>query len=399
MIIAHKIALELNVRQRIYCARGAGTARFAWNWALSEWKQGYAAGDKVSEAGLRKKLNGIKREQFPWMLDVTKVAPQQAIKNLGTAFTRFFKGTSKYPQPKRKGRHDSFRADNGPGTFTITGRRLKLPVVGTVKMREELRFTGKPLSVTISREADRWYASIAVEVEHVPQTSENQAVCGVDLGVSRLATISDGSIYEATHALRKGMKKLSRHSRRLSRKQKGSKNRGKARQRLAKLHARIVHVRQDSLHKLTTDLTRRFGTIVIEDLNVKGMMSNRKLARAIADVGMYEFRRQLTYKAEMRGVKVVVADRFFPSSQLCSTPGCKGRATDLGLADRIWTCSCCHITHDRDLNAAKNLKSYSTVSSTGIDACGAGSSVAPGQPGRRSPARKQESNVVINNYI
>jgi len=386
LIIAHKIALKLNVQQRIYCARGAGTARFAWNWARNEWKQGYAAGDKVTEAGLRKRLNGIKREQFPWMLEVTKGAPQQAIKNLGTAFSRFFTGKSKYPQPKRKGQHDSFRADNGPGTFTVTGRRLKLPVIGIIKMREELRFTGKPKSVTISREADRWFASIAVEVEQTPPTSENQAVCGVDLGVSRLATISDGSIYEATHALRQEIRKLRRHSRRLSRKQKGSKNRGKARQRLAKLHARIVHVRRDSLHKLTTNLTSRFGTIVIEDLNVKGMLANRKLARAVADVGMYEFRRQLNYKAAMRGVKVVVADRFFPSSQLCSMPGCEGRAKDLGLADRSWTCSCCQTTHDRDLNAAKNLASYSTVSSTGINACGAGSSVAPGQPGRRSPA-------------
>ena len=399
MIIAHKIALKLNVQQRIYCARSAGTARFAWNWALNEWKQSYEAGEKVSEAGLRKRLNAIKREQFPWMLDVTKVAPQQAIKNLGTAFTRFFTGKSKYPQPKRKGQHDSFRADNGPGTFKVTGRRLKLPVVGTLKLREELRFTGKPMSVTISREADRWFASIAVEVEHTPPTSENQAVCGVDLGISRLATISDGTFYQATHALRREIRKLRRGSRRLSRKQKGSKNRAKSKHRLAKLHARIVHVRRDSLHKLTTDLTRRFSTVVIEDLNVKGMMANRKLARAVADVGMYEFRRQLSYKAEMQGVRVVVADRFFPSSQLCSTVGCEGRAVGLGLAVRSWTCSDCNTTHDRDLNAAKNLERYSTVSSTGINACGAGSSVAPGQPGRRSPALKQESYIVINDYI
>ena len=270
-------------------------------------------------------------------------------------------------------------------------------------MREELRFSGKTISVTISREADRWFAAIAVEVamavEHTVQTSENQTVCGVDLGISRLATISDGTIYPATHALRREIRKLRRSSRRLSRKQKGSRNRGKAKHRLAKLHARIVHVRRDSLHKLTTDLTRRFATVVIEDLNVKGMMANRKLARAVADVGMYEFRRQLSYKAEMRGVRVVVADRFFPSSQLCSTPGCEGRAVGLGLAVRSWTCSRCNTTHDRDLNAAKNLERYSTVSSTGINACGAGSSVAPGQPGRRSPALKQESNVVINDYI
>ena len=158
--------------------------------------------------------------------------------------------------------------------------------------------------------------------------------------------------------------------------------------------------RRPRLLKLLADPTIKF--IIVEHrerlarFGFEYVMANRKLARASADVGMYEFRRQLSYKAEMRGVRVVVADRFFLSSQLCSTPGCEERAVGLGLAVRSWTCSGCNTTHDRDLNAAKNLERYSTVSSTGINACGAGSSVAPGQPGRRSPALKQESNVVMS---
>src|SRR3954465_13354434 len=140
MILAHKIALHPTAEQATYFARACGTARFAWNWALSEWQRQYKEGGKPSEAALRKQLNAAKREHFPWMLEVTKVAPQQVIKNLGAAFKRFFEGTSKYPRFKKKGVHDSFRAENGPETFDFDGRRIRLPVIGWVKMHEALRF-------------------------------------------------------------------------------------------------------------------------------------------------------------------------------------------------------------------------------------------------------------------
>lgn len=176
MILAHKIALDPNVEQAVYFARACGTARFAWNWALSEWQRQYKEGGKPSEAALRKQLNTAKREQFPWMLEVTKVAPQQAIKNLGAAFKRFFEGKAKYPRFKKKGIHDSFRAENGPGTFAFDEKRIKLPVVGWVKMREILRLEGKILSATVSRVADRWFVSVTVEVAHQVPAGENQAV-------------------------------------------------------------------------------------------------------------------------------------------------------------------------------------------------------------------------------
>jgi Helix-turn-helix domain len=172
MIIAHKIALDPHEAQRSYYARACGTARFAYNWALAEWNRQYFAGEKPSEASSRRKLNSIKDEQFPWMREVTKNAPQQAIKNLGTAFKNFFAGTGKYPQFKKKGQHDSFRADNGqdkrhPNVVEVKGKRVKLPVIGWVKMREALRFDGKIKSAVVSCTADRWFVSLTIEIEHV----------------------------------------------------------------------------------------------------------------------------------------------------------------------------------------------------------------------------------------
>jgi putative transposase len=380
MIISHKIALEPREAQRSYFARACGTARFAYNWALAEWKQQYLAGEKPSEGSLRRKLNSIKDEQFPWMREVTKNAPQQAIRNLGTAFKNFFAGTGKYPRFKKKGQHDSFRADNGqdkqhPDAVEVNGKRVKLPVIGWVKMREVLRFDGKIKSAVVSRTADRWFVSLTVEIEHVAPIRKNHAVVGVDLGIKALATLSDDTPpIDSPKALRRNLNRLQRLSRSLSRKVKGSANHLKAKAKLARLHARIANIRNDALHKLTTDLVKRFDTIGIEDLNVRGMMANRHLARAIADVGMSEFRRQLTYKATMHGTRIVVADRWFPSSKRCSN--CGHLHADLTLSDREWRCEACGLLHQRDRNSAINLKNFAaglcgdTAEFEAVTACG-----------------------------
>ena len=386
MILAHKIALDPNVEQAVYFARACGTARFAWNWALSEWQRQYKEGGKPSEAALRKQLNTAKREQFPWMLEVTKVAPQQAIKNLGAAFKRFFEGKAKYPRFKKKGIHDSFRAENGPGTFAFDEKRIKLPVVGWVKMRETLRLEGKILSATVSRVADRWFVSVTVEVAHQVPARENQAVGGVDLGVKALATMSDGGAVEGPKALRFNLKKLRRLSRSLSRKVKGSANRRKAKAKIARLHTRISNIRKDGLHKLTTELVNRFAVIGIEDLNVKGMMANGKLSRAVADMSFHEFRRQLDYKAAMAGTRIVVADRWFPSSKTCSD--CGHVVPTLPLSVRDWVCPACGSVHDRDRNAAINLMNI--AASSAVTTCGAGSSDGGLAPVVKLSAMKQE---------
>ena len=372
MLIAHRIALDLNNVQAIYMARAAGTARFAYNWALTEWKSQYEAWKldssqpKPTQAALRRQLNSIKRERFPWMLEVTKNAPQMAIIQLGQAFQNFFAGRSKYPQLRKKGVHDRFTLTNDQ--FNIDGCRMRIPNLGWVRMRESLRFAGKIMSATVSRVAERWFVSITVDAEddsHLPK-AENQGAVGVDLGVSALATLSTGEIITGAKSHKALLTRLQRLSRSFSRKQKGSENRKKAKGKLAKLHARIAAIRSDALHQLTTNLTRRFHIIGIEDLNVRGMVKNRHLARSIADMGFFELRRQLEYKAAMRGGQVVVADRFYPSSKTCSN--CGHKLEELSLSVRQWTCPGCATCHDRDVNAAINLKNMA-VSST-VSACG-----------------------------
>lgn len=371
MLTAQKIALNLNNVEATYMARAAGTARFAYNWALSEWNRQYEAWKddnslpKPSQAALRRQLNALKREQFPWMLEVTKNAPQMAIIQLGRAFQNFFAGRTHYPQFRKKGVHDRFTLTNDQ--FSIDGCRIRVPHLGWVRLRESLRFVGKILSATVSRVADRWFVSVAVDTpedSHRPQ-AENQGAVGVDLGVSALATLSTGERIAGSKPHKALLSRLQRLSRSLSRKTQGSENRKKARQKLARLHARISNIRRDGLHKLTTGLTHCFHTIGIENLNVKGMIKNRHLARSVSDMGFFEFRRQLEYKADRHGGQIVVADRWFASSKTCS--GCGHKLNELPLSVRQWRCPVCRAEHDRDVNAAINLKNLA-VSST-VSAC------------------------------
>ena len=380
MLRAHKIALDPNNAQATHLARACGVARFAYNWALAEWTRQYEAWKadsslpRPNQMALRRQLNAIKRSEFPWMLEVTKCAPQLAIMQLGEAFRNFFALRAKYPRFRKKGIHDRFSISNDQ--FQIDGRYIRIPNLGWVRMREALRFRGKIVSATISRVADRWFASICVSVtdtDHaashnlrsIPQ-AESQGAVGVDLGVSALATLSTGEIIPGPKVLFRLLPRLRRLSRSVARKQKGSANRRKARLKLARHYARIANIRADALHKLTTDLTRRFELIGIEDLNVKGMLSNRHLSRSVSDMGFFEFRRQLDYKARDTGSLVVMADRWFASSKTCSY--CGWKLEELPLSVRSWTCPNCGAEHDRDVNAAKNLKEYA-VSST-VSACG-----------------------------
>ena len=226
MLIAHKIALDPNNVQATYLARSAGTARFAYNWALAEWRKQYEARKAnpdlpaPSQLSLRRQLNAIKRQQFPWMLDVTKCAPQMAIIQLGEAFKNFFARRSRYPTFRHKGVHERFTLTNDQ--FSVEGRRIQIPKLGWVRMREALRFTGRIASATISRHAGRWYASITVDTPdlHLPP-AENQGAVGVDLGVANLATLSTGEVFAGTKALRTLLDRLRRLSKALSRKAKG----------------------------------------------------------------------------------------------------------------------------------------------------------------------------------
>lgn len=374
MLKAHKIALDPTNVQATGLARGAGTARFAYNWALARWNEQYEA-RKIdpslpapSQLSLRRELNSIKRAQFPWMLESTKCAPQEAIIALGVAFSNFFAGRAKHPTFKKRGEHDSFRLS--VGQFRIEGKRIRVPKIGWIRMREAVRFEGaRPVSVTISRTADRWFASIQCEIPDTVSSPSGGGTVGVDVGVREYVT-SDGSRYQVPRYLRSAQDRLRRAQQSLSRKTKGSNNRAKARKKLARLHAEVADARRDWLHKLTTELVASHDRIVIEDLNVAGMLKNHHLALSIADASFGEFRRMLEYKTREHGRELVIADRWFPSTKMCSVCGAKTKQ-HLTLDKREWTCETCHTSHDRDLNAARNLAAYDPAASSAVAACGA----------------------------
>lgn len=285
------------------------------------------------------------------MLEVTKCAPEQAISDLGAAFSSFFKKKSCYPRFKKKGFTASYYLAND--RFTVYSNKIKISRIGLVRAAEPLRFTGKIINGTISCDVDRWYISIAVEIDNNPQRFENRGVVGVDLGVKTLATLSDGTTFENPKFYYKALKRIKKLSKDLARKRRGSNNRVKAKLKLAKLHRRIRLARKTNLHNLSSYVCHYYNTVVIEDLNVSGMVKNHSLACAISDCGFGLFRNMLTTKAVQAGTTILVADRFYPSSKTCSKCGCVKQS--LSLSERTFRCTC-GFELDRDLNAALNLK-------------------------------------------
>ena len=376
-IRGHIIELTPNNTQATHLKKACGVARFAYNWALAQWKKQYeqdknyrdecqAKGitidenrlNKPSQGKLRKQLNAIKREKYPFMLEVTKCSPQLAIMQLGDAFKRFFKGESKYPQFRKKGINDRFSLSNDQFKLKLKKDKpfIKIPNLGLVRMREHLRHQGKILSAKVFTKGGKWFVSVAVELDEInkPLNKTGEQV-GIDLGISDLAVLSDGTKAQAPKPLKTKLKQLKRLSKQLSRKQKGSKNREKAKTKLSRLHYKISNIRKDFLHKLTTDLVKKFDVICLENLNIKGMVKNHKLSCAISDLGFYEFKRQLIYKANQWGKTVKEVDRFYPSSKTCSNCGFIMAKENLTLAVRHWICPSCHANHDRDINASINI--------------------------------------------
>ena len=362
LTLSHKIALDPTVKQERCFRRAAGTARFVWNWALAKWKELYEQGGKPHALQLKKLWNATKKDVFPWVYEAAKDVNQQPFAHLQKAFTRFFRGEAGYPHFKKKGIHDSFYISNDK--LKVDGTRVYIPRLGWVRMREELRFDGQILSATVSREVDRWFLSVQVEVGNYTRERTGDGIVGVDLGVTTLATLSTGEKIESPRPLRKLLKRLKTFQRRVSRKVTGAKNRRKAVERLARLHQRIKNLRHDTLHKLTSKLTSENQVVAIEDLHVQGMMANHALAQAVSDMGFHEFRRQLIYKAELTGTYVAVVDRWLPSSKTCSQ--CGTIHENLALATRMLRCTC-GLSIDRDHNAAINL---AKVGHTRSHACG-----------------------------
>jgi putative transposase len=428
MKLTHKIALCPTPEQADYFARACSTARRVWNWALAEWNRQYVAGQKPNAMALKKQFNAIKYSDpqwldengHPWLKNIHRDAHSRPFDNLARAWNRFFadikSGKQAHaPRFKKKGRcRDSFYVANDK--FSVSGKTIRLPKIGNVAMAEALRFDGKILGATVSRTANRWFVAIQVEVpdDVFYRRRTGCGVIGVDLGVKAAATLSSGETIEAPRPLKSALRRLRIRSRRLSRKIKAvkmaagfalnaplpkgtrlpiSSNRKKSSAALARLHARIANVRADFTHKLTTRLCRENQAVVIEDLHVKGMLANDKLARAISDVGFGMFRSQMEYKPKRYGIQLVIADRWFPSSRLCSVCGWKNE--ELSLRDRAWTCPKCSTHHDRDLNAALNLKRLATVTALPVARpSGNGGATSGGVPevvGKVTPVRDEHS--------
>ncbi|MGB3514755.1 MAG: transposase [Microcoleaceae cyanobacterium] len=359
--------LKLNNKQKTLFAQHAGYSRWCYNWGLSLWNAAYKDGYKPNGRRLREVFTNHTKPLYPWMKNLSSKVYQYAFINLGEAFKRFFQGLGKYPRFKKKGRSDSFTIDNCGKPIELNGWNHKLPFLGLIKTYEPIEVTTQ--KITISRQVGDWYISCNYEFTPTPNPKTTDVV-GVDLGVKTLASLSDGKVFKSVKPLQRFEAKLSRQQYINRNKIIGSANWKKAQLKLARLHRKVANIRKDAIHKLTTTIAKNHGSVVIEDLNVSGMLQKRcdpattsvareraprhhKLAKSIADQGFYEFRRQLKYKTQWYGSELVVVDRFFPSTKTCSN--CS-HVQEMPLNLRTYECGSCGISIDRDLNASINLR-------------------------------------------
>jgi putative transposase len=375
---AYRFALDPTPRQRRVLASHCGAARYAYNWGL-QLVQERLEQRRISEdvevpwtlPALRWEWNRAKHQVAPWWAENSKEAYSSGLDGLARALKNFSESKAGhrkgrrmgFPRPKRKGRcRDACRFTTGPLRAEADRKHVTLPRIGTLKTHESTRKltrrleqgTARILAATISRTADRWFVSFTVEVQRqVPASNGQATMVGVDVGIRHLVVLSTGQTIANPRALEGSLRKLRRLNRQLARRTPGSRRRNRTRRRLARVYARAANLRCDALHKLTTSLATQHGNVVVEQLNVAGMLRNRRLARVLSDTGMAELRRQLGYKAIWYGCRLVVADPFYPSSKTCSA--CGWVKAKLTLAERTFTCEACGLRIDRDLNAARNL--------------------------------------------
>ena len=373
MTLAHRMELDPTVKQREYFARAGGTAGLVWNGALARWNAEYEAGAKPKASDLKRRFNRVKYQQFPWLTNIHRDAHAQPFADLSKAFRNFFAGRARHPRFNKKGKcRDSYYIANDK--FSVNGSSVRLPMIGSVRMTEALRFTGKIQSAMVNRDADRWFIAISVEIPDPKPSRPQGKPMGVDLGLPAFATLSTGQKIQAPKPLQRALRKLRRLGRWHSGKPLQSRNRAQASRKLARQHRRIRNIRNDFLQKLSTDLAKTHSAIGIEDLRVKGMLQNRRLALHLSDAAWSEFGRPWKYKTALYGSTLTVPDCWYASSKTCSAGGQK--RSSLELSERSWSCEQCGTTHDRDVNAAINLKP-DTAGYAEIHACGEVGAVRP----------------------
>jgi putative transposase len=425
-----RVRLEPTTAQEQGLTCHAGAARWAYNWGLEIRRQAYEHGRQRENAiTLHRLLNSLKPTVFPWLYEVSKCAPQEALRDLDRAYENWWRRLKEGKHGRATGKQSraagapqfKSRVRDGVGGFRLTGvirveavdgrAYIQLPRIGRVRLRESDRFPSGSLSqVTVRERAGHWYVSAQVPAAvraHLGRRPRQAEPEGVDLGLSALATFADGTKIPATKSRRNAQRKLRRLEREKSRRQRGSRNRARTCARIARLHERVSNQRLDALHKLTTTLATTRSAIVIEDLNVRGMSQNHALALSVMDAGFGEFRRQLEYKCCWYGCGLEIAPRFYPSTQTCSACGLVKTGDErLGLSQRTFRCAGCGLVLDRDQNAARVLgRLYGTEHTLKVveqvvaascaeteNACGAGSS---GQARSLSPAKLPAQNPLL----
>lgn len=385
---SYKTELDPNNVQRTTLYQFAVTARFIWNWGLAKRIEEYKQTGKSSNAfSLGVKVTELKKTDFPWLASVSAVVPEMALRNLDRAFDAFFKKRARFPRFKSRKR--GVGGFGVKGCFTVEDRRIRIPKIGWLRLKEAgyLPVGAKVASAVVSERAGRWFISVDVK-ETVDVPAHDGPAVGIDLGLKCFSMCSDGKEIHSPRPIRRSCKRLVRLSRQHSNKKKGSVNRKKSAKRLARLHYRIACQRNDFLHKATTALTKTNSVIVVENLNVAGLLRNSKLAKHISDASWSEFVRQLEYKAARRGGRVVRADRFMPSTKTCSA--CGIIKDEMPLSVRIFECDGCGHVMDRDLNAAKNLLALHSARPARIQACG---DLPSGE------SLKQEPNIALGESV
>lgn len=369
-IFTDKIKLQPTDSQRQGLRSLAGAARHAYNWGLNYWKSEYEAGRKPTGTYVRKEHTRIKAIEFPWTLEQSKHIPQIACYDLHDAYQNFFAGRGNYPKFKSK-----YQARQGFGIQAcdakVEGKYLKIPKFPAIKIAVPRRLPGKVVGTVrvIVDACGDWWVTLPIRLDpefKYRHRCESQAAVGIDLGLRDTYTLSNGNKVRLVKRYRVSERKLRRLQKSLARKKRGSRNREKARVRLARCHRTIARKRSYDIHCETSKLVREHRILGIEDLNVRGMQA--LFGKSLQDANFGEFRRQLQYKATLSGSTVVVADRWFPSSKTCSVCGCVREKLELG--ERSWVCSHCQTSHDRDVNAAVNLRNVAVRYTETQNICG-----------------------------
>lgn len=368
MILAKKVRLYPTKLQEQKLWQSVGTARFIYNWTIEKQEDNYKNGGKfISDNDLRKEITKLKKSELFWLNEVSNNIPKQAVKDACNAYKRFFKGQSDKPRFKSKRKSKKSFYNDNVKLKVKENKLVSIEKVGWIKTNEQIPVGVKHTNPRISYDNKYWYISVGIEKEPIEEELTEESL-GIDLGLKDFAICSNGTVYKninKTNVVKKIEKRLRRLQRQVSRKYEKNKkgkeyvktsNIIKLEKQIQQVHRRLANIRNNYLHQTTTNIVKtKPYRIVIEDLNVKGMLKNKHLSDAIRKQGFYEFKRQLEYKCQFRGVELVKADRFYPSSKTCSQ--CSDVKSDLKLSDRMFKCNC-GFTIDRDLNASINLSQY-----------------------------------------